>query len=477
MVDKNKKETGLDDLLKLEPKLEMNEDITPTNSSDKDQVEVHTMPDKFKQGLKKPEKKSRGWLWILVAIAFLGAIGGGAYWFASTYGPSKSNDLPVVEEPEIPQAPVEPREPILEPEELLSVRQNLTSRLEDEQGDLLVEMRVVIPEGAMNEDYVVEINPQDVGQQSPQDKYYILGGTHEVVSQQDVSLDKNSQITFEYSEEMVKESFEQDISIAYFVDNDWELLSGNANPQANQITTARKDDLLGRYALVVLQETYQEAMASEDDEEDDKNIEDVGADSKIDIDIKLPDTADQDEDGLTDIEETMFDTSLNNKDTDGDSYDDRTEILNLYSPKQGPGEFLLAETDLVKKYETDLGYSLLVPNNFEINEIDTAPPINNVIFSSPEGEFFQMSVQANLENMAVKEWVLLQFADLKFSDVETIEINGLDAIVNPSSTAVYFAVEDKVVILTYGIDDLEEIAYETTFEMFVNSFKKIDEQN
>ncbi len=86
-------------------------------------------------------------------------------------------------------------------------------------------------------------------------------------------------------------------------------------------------------------------------------------------------TVDSDGDGLTDLEETqIYYTDPNNKDSDGDGYDDGLEIRNGYSPRFGGGKRLV-DVDSDKDYLNDAwelveGTGLMNPDSDNDNYLD-----------------------------------------------------------------------------------------------------------
>jgi hypothetical protein len=134
----------------------------------------------------------------------------------------------------------------------------------------------------------------------------------------------------------------------------------------------------------------------------------------------------------------------------------------------------LIETNLVKEYQSPAGYQVLIPTGFVATAMSGDQNSGNVMFATNRGEFFQITVQDNPDLVSVKDWYLLQMPSLTYNQVKTQVINDLEAVVGYDSTSVYFGVGDKIYVLSYAMLDGEtEIAYETTFEMFVKSFKMI----
>src|SRR3990167_7387432 len=73
------------------------------------------------------------------------------------------------------------------------------------------------------------------------------------------------------------------------------------------------------------------------------------ANSNINASSPLPPSKDTDEDGLTDSEEAVYQTNINVKDTDGDSYYDGAEVAAGFAPAKGSGD-KLADSTAMKAY-------------------------------------------------------------------------------------------------------------------------------
>ncbi|MFA7169622.1 MAG: hypothetical protein WC178_02100 [Candidatus Paceibacterota bacterium] len=74
---------------------------------------------------------------------------------------------------------------------------------------------------------------------------------------------------------------------------------------------------------------------------------------------------DVDDDGLTDDLERILGTDVNQKDTDGDGYDDLTELQKGFNPLDGASESKLSEKDFtVIKNKIEEVDSVFYANNF-----------------------------------------------------------------------------------------------------------------
>ncbi|MFA7663034.1 MAG: hypothetical protein WCX88_03925 [Patescibacteria group bacterium] len=414
---------------------------SPTGKSE--ELEIHTIPDKFKTPTNQIKKGgSKKLFWVLGIIVFLILIAGGAYFFVTKYGPGKVQ--PVVEKV---------TEPINQtPTEFISAKQTLTGRINDSNEVMIAQLDLNLPEGAMTEDFSINIVPKAVSVTDTDPKYKMIGAIYTVdYSGDEIVLTKPAELSLYYSKDLIDPALEKYLVVGYKSGADWQVLESKVDSSRYVVTANQDGSLKKEYALIIPIELYNQVS--------NKNNGSM-------ISILIPKTSDQDGDGLTDIEEGIFTTDPVNKDTDSDGYDDRTEILNLYSPKQGPGLFLLAETNLVKEYKLKSGYSVLAPSGFVVTEAGEI-----IMFKTSQSEFFQITVQENPTSASIREWYMLQAPDVSYDQVKIYNINGLEAVVGPDSTAVYIGVGDKVYVLNYAVADATELAYETTFEMFVKSFK------
>jgi len=181
---------------------------------------------------------------------------------------------------------------------------------------------------------------------------------------------------------------------------------------------------------------------------------------------------DSDGDGLTDVEEnTVFVTNVNKKDTDGDSYEDKQEIFNFYNPA---GDGKLTDSGLVVSYaNSNYGYSVLYPKDWQIEDRLGG---DSVFFQSGIDGSTQVLVQDNIDKKGIKAW----YADLTGNPIESVaqkveiiagefeviySIDGLTAYL----TAVGGGT--RVFVITYSPEESGVIEFAAVFNMMVKSFK------
>ncbi|MBI5071693.1 hypothetical protein HZB93_02240 [Candidatus Falkowbacteria bacterium] len=181
----------------------------------------------------------------------------------------------------------------------------------------------------------------------------------------------------------------------------------------------------------------------------------------------LPSSLDTDNDGLTDVEESLFNTDKNNADTDGDSYSDSLELVNLYNPT-GVAPQKIEETDLVKIYSNQIfKYSIFYPTSWSARALDATE--REVLFTSTTGEFVQVIVDDNLSRQPLLDWYLAEAPGAEYSNISTK--SGLSGIQSSDGLNVYFASGDKIYVISYNVGIKTELNYKTTFLMMVKSFK------
>jgi len=177
---------------------------------------------------------------------------------------------------------------------------------------------------------------------------------------------------------------------------------------------------------------------------------------------------DTDKDGLTDMEESLFGTSISLSDTDNDGFSDGQEVVNGYDPN---GLSKLENSSKVRTYsDTINNYNLLYPAVWAV--ADDPQNVDGKIFTSGE-EFVSMSVQDNPARLSARDWYLTKSPGINSSQISTVN-NWAKTLVGAKSLdnlSVYYTKGDKTYIINYNINILSEAGYESTFEMMYKSFK------
>lgn len=175
---------------------------------------------------------------------------------------------------------------------------------------------------------------------------------------------------------------------------------------------------------------------------------------------------DSDSDGLTDLEEPLYGSPINNPDADHDSYNDGNEVFHLYSPSgKAPGKLL--DSGLVKKFESPVGWSFYAPTPWQTS-MQTDGLKGTVL--TGHGESFVATVEDNPEHKPLLDWYLAQHPGVLSSQVTSIATqSGFEGIEGADQLSAYFAWGTKVFVLRYNLDDQPFVNFRTTFEMMKNS--------
>ncbi len=200
------------------------------------------------------------------------------------------------------------------------------------------------------------------------------------------------------------------------------------------------------------------------------------ATSSIDIDTPTSTPVDivnidTDQDGLSDLEEKLYGGNSNISDTDGDGYNDKTEIENLYSITSGPN-ILLIDSNTVKIYNNSIyRYSIYYPSGWTQSVVSGVD--NEVRFISETGEFVEVLVQDNPKKLSINEWYKEQIGENNIT-LKSVEVNGFMGIVTEDGLITYLSSSkdlSKIYGLIYNIGNKTEPAFSTTYKMMLNSFK------
>jgi len=175
---------------------------------------------------------------------------------------------------------------------------------------------------------------------------------------------------------------------------------------------------------------------------------------------------DSDNDGLNDEEEILLGTDINNTDTNGNTYPDLVEVENNYDPL---GSGSLANNSNLSVYTDDVyGFQLLYPREFEYDSLND----NQVLlFSAPDGSFFQISIQENLEQEDLSTWYAKMFPE-NIVSYDKIKVNSSwEGIESQDSLNFYLTSNEKTNIFTISyIPALTgRIAYPNIFSMMIES--------
>jgi hypothetical protein len=179
---------------------------------------------------------------------------------------------------------------------------------------------------------------------------------------------------------------------------------------------------------------------------------------------------DTDGDGLTDIEEDIFGVGRDNLDTDNDGYRDGLEIINLYNPA-GFAPQKIEETSLVKIYNNaSYNFRVFYPESWLAKALDETD--KEVMITSATGEFIQIIVEENKDNLPLLDWYLIKAPEVNPADVTTAKTkSGLLGVKSPDGLKAYFGHDNKIFAISYNIGTKTELNYKSIFEMIIRSFR------
>lgn len=184
--------------------------------------------------------------------------------------------------------------------------------------------------------------------------------------------------------------------------------------------------------------------------------------------LKPVPSLDTDTDGLTDEEEALLGTNRELADTDSDTYSDRAEIFNGYSPLTVDGK--LADTDLFATYTNPTyGYKAPYPKKWLADSLDQTN--KQVLFISATEEFLEILVEENPNKMPIVDWYRAQSPALSDVELDVSIIDGASAVWSPDGLTVYAGRDGLVFIITYNKGTIEQINWPTLFEYFYKNFK------
>jgi hypothetical protein len=182
----------------------------------------------------------------------------------------------------------------------------------------------------------------------------------------------------------------------------------------------------------------------------------------------LPFAADEDDDGLTLAEESLYGTNPELSDSDGDGYSDSAEILNGYDPTQPTTT--LADSGLFEVYANPF-YSIIYPHDWELRVQDEE---SEILFISVTGEFVEVLIIYNVDNLSLAEWYQEQFPEIDLDQVTEVKINDLSGFRHPDNLSYYFispGEEGEIFLLIYNVGNFSATNFATTFNVMVKSFK------
>lgn len=176
---------------------------------------------------------------------------------------------------------------------------------------------------------------------------------------------------------------------------------------------------------------------------------------------------DSDSDGLTNAEEILLGTATSTPDTDGDSYLDGAELLNLYDPASS-GK-LSANPHIALYDNKTYNYSLLYPRSWQISDNGGD---DSVMFKSDDNQFFQVVVQPNTAKQTIDQWYMDQLGATTINESSRISGPDWQGIKNLDGLTIYLmdSKQNNIYTLAYNPGENNILDYINLFGMMIKSF-------
>lgn len=186
---------------------------------------------------------------------------------------------------------------------------------------------------------------------------------------------------------------------------------------------------------------------------------------------------DTDGDGLTDVEERLYNTNSQVLDTDSDQFTDGEELVNMFDPIRADGGRLEISGLISPFTNRTFSYSFFYPASWSARAVNQSD--KEVIISSSTGEFVSIAVQENPSQLSAIDWYI-SFVDpaADTSEVKTLSLNNWSAVLDPAGRSTYLIKIDAsgailapyVYILKYNPNTSTEAQFQSTFMMMIKSF-------
>lgn len=411
---------------------------------------IYTMPEKFrkvKKGLSFGKKGKNSKLiliiGIILAIVAIGLAGTAFYIWAGKYYQQRTS---VPSSPKI--NPVKP--PVKEPEQSLS--QSVSAEIKDINDLVLVSLKLDFPADAlMDKELQLSLTGEENTEEFP--NYLVIGGIFELLPS-GLMINQPIQAKLEYDQELTEDTWKKDITLGYFKDGLWTPLDSVINIETNQITAELS--LIPSQSLALIIDKSKTVPSIED----------------FQIAPHISSSQDTDSDGLTDIEEGIYQTLVNNPDSDMGGDADGQEVLNLMDPTKS-GEAKLAAAGLVNIYTNQTySYTFFYPSSWLSRAI---PETDNqeILVITNTGEFFSITVQENLDKLTPKQWYLNQSPQVDPNTLIETTVNNEPAVWSPDHLTIYIAKDNQIYLFSYNIGTEKQANFKASFQMMINSFQFI----
>ncbi|OGH88737.1 MAG: hypothetical protein A3J93_01415 [Candidatus Magasanikbacteria bacterium RIFOXYC2_FULL_42_28] len=186
--------------------------------------------------------------------------------------------------------------------------------------------------------------------------------------------------------------------------------------------------------------------------------------------VLLADSADYDNDDITDAAEELFLTDVGVSDSDNDKYPDGHEIYHLYNPS-GKAPVRIIDSGLVTEYANPVfGYKLYYPKNWAVASIDSNH--RDVLFSTLTGENIEVRVFDLASGQTLSDWMAVNAPSERLDNLTdfttAFKLNGKQ---RSDYLVYYFADGPRLYVLVYHTTDSNTVNYRIVAKMMARSFQ------
>lgn len=183
----------------------------------------------------------------------------------------------------------------------------------------------------------------------------------------------------------------------------------------------------------------------------------------------LPSSADSDQDGLTDIEESLYGTDSAKGDTDGDGYTDQEEVLNGFNPK---GNGRLVDSGLTKTYTsvTTPLFTVVYPFSWSLER--GSDNNDDIRFVASPDEFISIRLEPNNDLQSLPDWYEKIAPDVDLDTLSFESIGNRLGIFSPDRQTYYFIDTNRpgeIFVVSYNSGTKTELNFRATFEAIIRS--------
>jgi hypothetical protein len=186
---------------------------------------------------------------------------------------------------------------------------------------------------------------------------------------------------------------------------------------------------------------------------------------------KPSEASDFDRDGLSDTEEILLGTNFESIDSDSDTFDDYSELLNLYNPA---GEGTLIVNANISKYSNgSYQYSLYHPAAWKLETIGGE---ESILFRASNNQFIQIIVAVNSEGESIENWYKEKISDSPVKPEQKYYKKGWTGVRSNDGLNIYLMnpTQSHVFTVTYNTGITNTTDFKAIFEMMVKSLQAVN---